>query len=176
MWLYDYNFLSGKGKQNGNLVWEKDGYVLLKINCIWTKAQLREIKFIKDWLKALQSIHSPTLKNLHLGEPRAAESCKSHAQHSRNSLRLLGASGVLVLRSWLCNQPGLLVSFIKPNPWFTCSRWALWLHFISLPLFFPTLLIFLIFPYPSLIYFSLPFSNLFYLCHITFMYADLNPF
>lgn len=33
-WLHDFSFLSEKEKQKGEFIWEQDGYVLLKINCI----------------------------------------------------------------------------------------------------------------------------------------------
>lgn len=111
-----------------------------------------------------------TLKNLHLGEPRPAESCESHGQPSRNSFRLLESGGYAPLEkpacfyhmdNELCNEAPFLFSLIKPNPWFSCSTCALWHSILS--------------HYPCFSYCSLPFSNLLS-CHITHMYADLNPF
>ena len=111
-------------------------------------------------MKAVQSIHFTLFENLPLGESRPAESCELHEQPSRNSFRLLGASGCAppeklacfyCTDNELCNQQGFLFSPVKPNLWSknsTCASWGL--HFMALSLFFlfcPTSLSCVFLPY-----------------------------
>lgn len=94
LWLYDYNLVSEKEKQTWELVWEQDEYVLLKINGIWTKALLGEIKFMKDWLKAVQSIHSTLyLKIYPLESPGQQRAMHFMDSLQKTPFRLFGSSG-----------------------------------------------------------------------------------
>lgn len=146
MWLYNHSFLSEKREAEGRVSLGARWLCSLKNKLHLNKSSAERNKIIKDWLKAVQSIHSTLFENLSRGESRTTESCEFHEQPLRNSFRLLGASGCAPPEKLacfyhtdneLCNRQGFLFSLVKPNLWSKNSMCASWgLHFTALSLFF----------------------------------------